>query len=64
MGTIYLLSITTKVPKAPKKEKTNLHMEVVLLDDVFEVLMKKVFQVMDILRDASFCEDCSREKTK
>jgi hypothetical protein len=54
----------TKVPKAPKKEETNLHMEVVLLDDVFEVLMKKVFLVMDILRDASFCEDCGREKTK
>lgn len=54
----------TKVPKVPKKEKENLHLEVVLLDDVCEVLMKNVFRAMDVLRDASFCAECSGEKTK
>jgi hypothetical protein len=54
----------TKVPKVPKKEKENLHLEVVLLDDVCEVLMKNVFRAMDVLRDASFCGECSGEKIK
>jgi len=54
----------TKVSKVSKKEEQNLHLELVLLDDVLEVLMKNVFLAMDVLRDAAFCEECSREKTK
>lgn len=53
-----------KAPKVSKKKEENLHLEVVLLDDVFEVLMKNVFFAMDILRDDAFCEECSRRKTK
>lgn len=53
-----------KASKVSKKEKIDLHREVVLLDDVCEVLMKNMFHAMDILRDAVFCEECSREKTK
>jgi hypothetical protein len=54
----------TKVSKTPKKEEDNLHLEVVLLDDVCEVLMKNIFHSMDILRDAVFDVECSRKKTK
>jgi hypothetical protein len=50
--------------KTSKKEKADLHLEVVLLDDVCEVLMKNVFRAMDVLRDASFCAECSVEKNK
>lgn len=54
----------TKAPKTPKKEEVDFHREVVLLDDVCEVLMKNAFFSMDILRDASFCGEPSRKKTK
>ena len=59
------MKIKKKTPKVSKKEEEqNLHLEVVLLDDVLEVLMKNVFLSMDVLRDAAFCSECSREKTK
>lgn len=61
---IIIMPKKTKAPKVSKKEETSLHMEVVLLDDVFQVLLSKVIQAMDILRDSAFCEECSKKKTK
>ncbi|MFZ3011419.1 MAG: hypothetical protein WA060_00235 [Minisyncoccia bacterium] len=58
------MSKKAKAPKTSKKEEKNLHLEVVLLDDVCEVLMKNVFRAMDVLRDASFCAECSSKKIK
>ena len=49
--------------KKPKKE-TEFHSEVVLLDDVADVLIKNFFHSMDILRDASFCDACNKNKTE
>jgi len=53
-----------KKTKVPKKEKKNIHLEVVLLDEVFQVFLEKVFQAIDILRNSAFCEDCRKEKNK
>jgi hypothetical protein len=51
-----------KAPKAPKeKEIDNFCEEVVLMDDVCQVIMKNVFESLDILRSLTFCSRC-REK--
>jgi hypothetical protein len=50
--------------KVVKKEEQNLHLEVVLLDEIFQVLLNNVIEAMFVLRDAAFCSECSRKKTK
>ena len=52
-----------KAPKVPKEETDIFCEEVVLMDDVCQVIMKTVFESLDILRNLTFCQKCNR-KTK
>ena len=50
-----------KAPKVPKEETDIFCEEVVLMDDVCQVIMKTVFESLDILRSLTFCPKCNRK---
>ncbi len=55
------MSKKLKAPKKPKEETDIFCEEVVLMDDVCQVIMKTVFESLDILRSLTFCPKCNRK---